>query len=120
LDLKAGSGEQRCFLGVVFNVADTKTFEGIYFRPFNFRTNSPYRLRAVQYIARPVHTWEQLRKNTPGQYEQPVDPPPDPERWFHARVEVTDKQVRVFVNHSPEPALTVNRLAEGGRKRPLG
>jgi hypothetical protein len=120
LDLKTGTTRLRCFVGVVFNVVDTKTFEGVYFRPFNFRTNSPYRLRAVQYVAWPVHTWEHLRKNSPGQYEQPIDPPPDPERWFHAQIDVMEKQVRVFVNHSPKASLTVRRLVEGGSKRLLG
>jgi hypothetical protein len=120
LDLKGRSARQRCFLGVVFNVSDTKTFEGVYFRPFNFRTNAPYRLHAVQYIAWPLYTWEHLRKNKPDQFEKPIIPPPDPDDWFHARIEVTDQQVRVFVDHAREPSLTVSRLAKGGVKRPVG
>lgn len=120
IDLKGRGGAQRCFLGVVFNVSNTKTFEGVYFRPFNFRTNEPFRLHAVQYIAWPVNTWEHLRQNKPGQFEKPINPPPDPSEWFHARIEVTEKQVQVFVNHARESSLTVPRLAEGERKRPVG
>ena len=119
LDLKAMS-PHRGFLGIAFNVTDTKTFEAIYFRPFNFRTNEPYRLRAVQYLAWPRYTWERLRENSPGQYEKPINPPPHPEGWFHARIEVTAKQVLVFVNRAPEPSLAVQRLATGGVKRPFG
>ena len=120
VDLKGRSGSPRCFLGVVFNVVDTKTFEAIYFRPFNFRTNEPYRLRAVQYIAWPTNTWEHLRQNTPGQFEKPINPSVDPDAWFHARIEVTQKQVQVFVDHTKEPCLTIPRLAEGRANRPVG
>src|SRR5208282_4215550 len=108
------------FLGVVFNVADERTFEGVYFRPFNFNADGPFRLRAVQYIAWPEHTWEELRKNHSGQFEKPANPAPDGDGWFHARIEVTEKLVRVFLNGGAEPSLTVNRLAEGRAKRPVG
>lgn len=120
LDLKGKNAPQGSFLGVVFNVVDEKTFEGIYFRPFNFKADEPARNRAVQYIAWPENTWEKLRKDKPGQFENTVNPVPDPDGWFHARIKVADKQVRVFVNDSKEPCLTVNRLAEGGMNRPVG
>ena len=45
---------------------------------------------------------------------------PDPEKWFHARIEVDKKQVRVFVNGAKEPCLKVDRLAESEKPRPLG
>lgn len=111
---------QGSFLGVVFNVVDARIFEGIYFRPFNFKADKPARDRAVQYIAWPENTWEKLRKDKPGQFENAVNPVPDPDGWFHARIEVADKQVRVFVNDSKAPCLTVNRLAEGRMSRPVG
>jgi hypothetical protein len=120
IDLQGKSDQHRCFLGVVFNVADSKTFECVYFRPFNFRTNEPYRLRAVQYIAWPSNTWEHLRKNTPGEFEKPINPAPDPDGWFHVHIEVNVEQVRVFVNHNREACLTVRRLAEARENRPVG
>jgi hypothetical protein len=119
LDLK-GRNQRPSFLGVVFNVADERTFEGVYFRPFNFKADGPFRLRAVQYIAWPEHTWEELRKNHSGQFEKPANPAPDGDGWFHARIEVTEKLVRVFLNNATEPCLTVNRLAESRGKRPVG
>jgi hypothetical protein len=120
LDLKGNSEGRRSFLGVVFNVLNTNTFEAVYFRPFNFRTNEPYRLRAVQYISWPAHPWDRLRKDSPNQFEKPIASQPDPLGWFHARIEVAEKQVRVFVNHEKEPSLAVDRLAQGGAKRPVG
>lgn len=120
LDLKGKNVPQGSFLGIVFNVVDEKTFEGIYFRPFNFTADKPAQDRAVQYIAWPENTWEKLRKDKPGQFENAVNPAPDPGGWFHARIEVADKQVQVFVNDSKAPCLTVNRLAEGRMSRPVG
>ena len=120
IDLKGKNVRQRSFLGVAFNVADEKTFEAVYFRPFNFRAEEPMRSRAVQYVAWPVNTWEHLRKNTPGRFEDSVNPVPDPDGWFHAKIEVTEGEVRVFVNEANEPSLVVRRLAMGGNSRPAG
>jgi hypothetical protein len=112
IDLKGKGQEQKSFLGVAFAVADGTTFEAVYFRPFNFRANdADHRGHAVQYVAWPVHTWEQLRRDKPGVYEAAIKPVPDPGGWFHARVEVTKKQVRVFVDGAVEPCLVVDRLA---------
>src|SRR5581483_7687111 len=88
IDLK-GKGKMRAsFLGIAFNVADEKTFEAVYFRPFNFlRDDKALRAHAVQYVAWPDHTWENLRKAQPGVYESAINPIPDPAGWFHARIE---------------------------------
>ncbi|HVS39171.1 MAG TPA: hypothetical protein VMS17_26675 [Gemmataceae bacterium] len=119
IDLK-GKNVRPSFLGVAFNVTDEKTFEAVYFRPFNFRADGEFKSRAVQYIAWPEHTWENLRTNQPGKFEGPVSSAPDPEKWFHARIEVGTKQVLVYVNDAKEPCLTVDRLAEGGEGCPVG
>lgn len=120
VDLKGRNIRQRSFVGVAFNVVDERTFEAVYFRPFNFRAEEPRKNRAVQYVAWPTNTWEHLRKNTPGQFEHAVNPIPDPDGWFHARIEVTDAQVKVFVNDSKEASLITNRLSTGGVPRPAG
>ena len=111
IDLKGKGKTERSFVGVAFNVEDGKTFEAVYFRSFNFLRDDPYRLRAVQYVAWPDHTWEKLREATPGKYEAAIKPIPDPSGWFHARVEVTKQKVRVWVNNAKEPCLVVDRLA---------
>ncbi|ROZ75371.1 hypothetical protein [Ramlibacter sp. WS9] len=120
IDLKGRNLRQRSFLGVAFNVIDEKTFEAVYFRPFNFQAAEPIRNRSVQYIAWPVNTWEHLRRTAPGQFENAVKPVPDPDGWFHARIEVTDSHVRVFVNDAKEPSLVTRRLSAGGVQRPVG
>jgi hypothetical protein len=120
VDLKGKNVRQESFLGVAFNVVDERTFEGVYFRPFNFKAEGVFKGRAVQYIAWPENTWEKLRENHQGVFEAPVNPVPDPDGWFHARIEVGEKQVRVFVEDAKEPSLTVNRLKEGGKARPVG
>jgi hypothetical protein len=111
IDLKGKGNGERSFLGLAFNVEDGKTFEAVYFRPFNFRSDDEtYRARAVQYVAWPDHTWEKLRGSKPGVYEAAVKPVPDPAGWFHARIEGTKKKVRVWVDDAKEPCLTVDRL----------
>lgn len=120
IDLKGRNLRQRSFLGVAFNVVDEKTFEAVYFRPFNFHAAEPIRNRSVQYIAWPANTWEYLRRTAPGQFENAVTPVPDPDGWFHARIEVTDSQVRVFVNDAKEPSLVTRRLSTGSVQRPVG
>jgi hypothetical protein len=120
IDLKGRNARQPSFLGVAFNVTDEKTFEAVYFRPFNFQAEEPMRSHAVQYVAWPVNTWEHLRKSAPGRFENRVDPVPDPERWFHATIVVTDDEVRVFVNGAKEPSLLTRRLLASGGARPAG
>jgi hypothetical protein len=111
IDLKGKGKSERSFVGVAFSVADGKNFEAVYFRPFNFQRDGPYRTRAVQYVAWPDHTWEKLREGMPGKCESAIKPIPDPSGWFHARVEVKKQKVRVWVNDSKEPCLVVDRLA---------
>ena len=112
VDLKGKDVRGRSFLGVAFNVAGEKAFEGVYFRPFNFKADEPFRGRAVQYIAWPAYTWEKLRRERTGEFEAPIRPLPDPNGWFHVRVEVANDRVRVFVDRALEPCLTTTRLAQ--------
>ena len=119
IDLK-GKSVRPSFVGVAFNVADEKTFEAVYFRPFNFNAGGEFKSRAVQYVAWPEHPWNELRKNRPGRFEGAVNSVPDPNKWFHARIVIETKQIRVFVNEAKEPCLVVDRLEEGGKSRQVG
>jgi hypothetical protein len=119
IDLK-GKSVRPSFVGVAFNVTDEKTFEAVYFRAFNFKAEGEFKSRAVQYICWPDYPWDKLCKDKPGKFEGHVDSVPDPDKWFHARIEVGKKQVRVYVNDAKEPCLTADRLAEGGKERPVG
>lgn len=112
IDLKGKGKQLASFLGLAFNVGDAHTFEAVYFRPFNFMRDDPTsRAHAVQYVAWPEHTWEKLRKATPGKYEAVIKPVPEPGGWFHARIEITRLQVKVYVDEAKEPCLVVERLA---------
>ena len=115
-DARGRNVVQQSFLGLAFHGADTKTYDAVYFRPFNFKSaDTARRAHAVQYISPPTYTWEKLRTEHPGQYEKPVAPVPDPDGWFHVRVVVAAPKVSVFVNDAPEPCLVVDQLSD--RKR---
>jgi len=118
IDIRGKDVQQQSFVGVAFHGLDEKTHDAIYFRPFNFKAEDPARrLRAVQYIAHPTYPWQKLREEHPGKYEQPVNPVPDPNGWFHARVVVASPKVSVFVNDAKEPSLVVTQLSD--RKKGL-
>ena len=113
LDMKGKDVQGASFIGVAFHGVDGTTYDAIYFRPFNFKTDDQARvLRAVQYVSQPAHPWQKLRADTPGQYEKPVKPVPDPNGWFHARIVVASPKVSVFVGDATEPCLTVNQLSD--------
>jgi len=104
---------QGSFVGVAFRVADAKTYDAVYFRPFNFRAeDSERKARAVQYISEPQWPWQKLRQERPAQFEKPIEPPPDGDAWFHVKIMVEKPQVKVFVNGATEPALVVNELSD--------
>jgi hypothetical protein len=108
---------QRSFVGVAFHGAQEgqaadASYEAVYFRPFNFVAEDPVRRRhMVQYICAPEFHWQRLRDERPDQFEATVDPIPDPDDWFAARVEVSERQVRVHVAGSEAPSLVVERLS---------
>jgi hypothetical protein len=118
VDMRGKDVEQQSFIGVVFHGVDGKTYDAIYFRPFNFKTeDAARRMRAVQYVAHPTYTSQKLRAEHPGKYEQAVDPAPKPDDWFHARVVVASPKVSVFINDANEPCLVVTQLSD--RKKGL-
>ena len=113
LDIRGKDVLQQSFVGVAFHGVDETTFDAVYFRPFNFRSDDPIRQsHAVQYVSHPTYTWNKLRTERPNQFEQPVAPPPDPNQWFHARVVVAFPSVRVFVNDIAAPVLDIRQLSD--------
>ncbi len=104
---------QSSFIGVAFHVVDEKNYDAVYFRPFNFRAAETERkIHAVQYISEPEWPWQRLRQEKTGQYEKPIDPAPDGDTWFHARIVVTRPKITVFVNGASTPSLIVDQLAD--------
>ena len=69
---------QGSFVGVAFRIADPKTHDAVYFRPFNFRAaDADRKSHSVQYVSEPKWSWQVLRSQHPGQYEKPIVPAPD-------------------------------------------
>src|SRR2546423_5399012 len=99
LDIKGKDVLQQSFVGIAFHGLDEKTLEAVYFRPFNFRsTDSIRHMHAVQYVSHPLYTWDKLRQEQNGKYEKAVNPAPDPNDWFHAKIVVHYPHILVYVN----------------------
>ena len=111
LEIKGKDVRGKSFVGVAFHGKDDATFDGVYFRPFNFRSKEK-KSNAVQYISMPEHDWFALRKAFPGKYENEIAPAPDPESWFHIKVVVDYPSVKAYVNGSAEPSLAVEQISE--------
>jgi hypothetical protein len=113
IELLGENNPGKSFIGVAFNIQDEETYEAIYFRPFNFVAEEQVRKdHMVQYINHPDFTWKKLRNERPGVFEAEIPNPPDPDGWFKARLDITDKTVTVYVNDRPDPVLTIERLAK--------
>jgi hypothetical protein len=111
VDLRGKDIFQQSFLGIAFHGVDTITYDLVYFRPFNFRAEDPIRkIHAVQYVSQPEWDWKRLRDERNGIYEKAIDPAPAATDWVHARIEVGDKQIKVFVNGAKNPSLVVDKL----------
>jgi hypothetical protein len=113
-DAKGKSGPpQSNFIGIAFRVVNENTYDAIYFRPFNFRSPNPVnKSHAVQYISHPDWTWKRLRDERSGEYEKGIEPPPNGDEWFHAKIEVNKPEIKVYVNGANDPSLVVNELSE--------
>lgn len=112
VDIKGKDVQGASFVGIAFRGVDEKTYDAIYFRPFNFMSGDSVRKdHSVQYISQPDYTWERLRQEFPGKYENPVNPIPDPNSFFHAKIVVEKPKVSVYVNNSEVPSLVVEELS---------
>lgn len=99
------------FVGLAFHGVNDTTYDAVYVRPFNFRSEEAQRrAHGLQYISHPEHTWRSLRMAHPGRYEAEVVPAPDPSSWMRLRLEVDHPTLRIYVNGSTEPALVVDQL----------
>jgi hypothetical protein len=103
---------QRSFLGIAFHGQNDSTYEAVYFRPFNFKSADPERVRhAVQYISLPGNDWPKLREQFPLKYEQPLNVSVGPEDWFRVRLVFAGENVQVYVNGADTPCLSVKSLS---------
>nr|WP_321238414.1 hypothetical protein [uncultured Tolumonas sp.] len=102
---------QSNFLGIAFHATDDKTHDAVYYRPFNFKAEDPTRkIHAVQYVSHPEYPWFDLRRDMTDQFEKAVIPSPDGDSWFHAKIEITQPEIRAYIGDSEVPSLVVNEL----------
>lgn len=117
VDIRGRDVPQRSFVGIAFHRKDDASYEAIYLRPFNFRSDDAVRRqRAVQYISLPDYDWPRLRKEFPEEFENPVDQSIDPTGWVPVRIVVAGQKVQVYVGKVGAPTLEVRKLGtlEGG------
>jgi hypothetical protein len=111
LDLKGKDVLQQSFIGIAFHGVNDSTYDAVYFRPFNFHATDPIRkIHAVQYVSQPEFPWNRLREERNGVFEKALVAPPDPNNWFHTRIEVKENTITVYVNDDKVPSLTVQKL----------
>ena len=112
-DIKGKNIQGNSFVGIAFNGVDEQTYDAVYFRAFNFLSEDSVRKgHSVQYISHPVYTWYKLRQEYPQKYENSINPAPDPDSFFHAKIVVEKPKISVFVNYSEQPCLVVNELSD--------
>ena len=111
LEIKGEDVQGKSFVGMAFNIQNDSTYEAVYFRPFNFRSDEQIRREhAVQYIFHPKHTWRFLRTNHEGQYEAEFPRQPEPDDWFKVKIRVDEKNVFVYDLETNAELLSVERL----------
>jgi Domain of Unknown Function (DUF1080) len=110
-DVRGEDVKQHSFVGIAFHAQNDSTFEAIYLRPFQFNSDDEtLRSHSIQYIALPKFTWQVLRGNSPGKYEQAIDPSPDPNSWVRMRIVIKDTTVSTYINGEKEPSLVVEKF----------
>lgn len=110
VDIKGENLQGKSFVGIAFHVIDNKTYDAIYFRPFNF-LNPTRNTHSIQYISHPDNPWSKLREQFPGKYESKISIPPDPNGWFHVSIEINHPKVSVYVNNEKTASLMIEQLS---------
>ncbi|HMV09757.1 MAG TPA: hypothetical protein PK325_12760 [Cyclobacteriaceae bacterium] len=101
----------RGFIGIAFRLrhTDSLRYECFYIRPTNGRAEDQLRRNhSTQYISHPQHTWQKLRRESPGVYESYTDLIAG--EWTKLKIIVNDKDARLYVNDSDQPCLIVTQL----------
>lgn len=110
-DIKGKDVRGRSFVGIAFRGVDEKNYDVVYFRPFNFMSDDSVRKgHSVQYISHPDYPWHRLRKEQAEKYKNPVNPVPNPNSFFNAKIIIEKPKISVYVNDGKEPCLVVKEL----------
>ena len=112
-DVRCEDVKQHSFVGIAFHGANDSTFDAIYLRPFQFKaTADSLRMRMIQYISLPEHTWRKLRARSPRVYEHSIEPSPDPNAWVQMRVVIQGETISTFINGAKKPSLVVEKVTK--------
>lgn len=112
VDIKGQDVFQKSFIGIAFHGQNDSIYDAVYFRPFNFfATDANRKIHAVQYVSHPNHTWEKLRKENNGKFEKGIVNAPNPNEWFHVRIEVGKEEIKVYKDKDLIPILSVPKLS---------
>lgn len=113
LEVRGRDVVQQSFVGVAFHGKNDTTYEAVYLRPFNFRSDDPVRRQhAVQYIVLPDYDWPRLRKEFPEEFENPVDASVVPTAWVPLRVIIKGETVQIYAGTVQTPSLEVRTLGQ--------
>ncbi|MDE1191570.1 MAG: hypothetical protein PW786_05475 [Arachidicoccus sp.] len=111
VDIQGKDVVQQSFVGIAFHKKNSKTYEVVYLRPFNF--NSPNALNQshqIQYTCLPNYDWKILREKHPGIYEHKLNKTVLPNDWVHVKIIVNGKSILAFINNESNPSLSVTAL----------
>lgn len=110
-DVRGEDLKQHSFVGIAFHGQNDSTYEAVYLRPFHFHAQDTVsQNRMIQFISLPEFTWRKLRAEFPGQFENHIASPPEPNAWVHVRIEVTQEIITTYINGSTTPSLVVHPL----------
>ena len=98
------------FIGIAFRARpDASHYELFYVRPGNADApDQAQRNHAVQYVSEPDFGWYRLRREWTSIYESNADIAM--ETWTKARIEVSGRAAKLFLNGSTKPSLIVEGL----------
>ena len=113
VDIRGREYMGQSFVGIAFHRKDDNTYEAVYLRPFNFRASDPIRKQhAVQYVTLPLFDYDRLRKDSPEEFENPVDASIVPTDWVKLRIVVEGGKVQIFVGPVKEVTLEARKLGQ--------
>ncbi len=110
----------RGFIGIAFRISeDNSSYESIYLRPTNSRCNDQLRRNhTVQYYSYPDYKFDFLRNNSKGEYETYADIGLN--EWITMRVEVQDKEAKLFLNDYIYPSFIVSDMIGNSKSGSVG
>jgi hypothetical protein len=113
VDVRGRENLGQLYLGIAFHRKDDDSYEAVHLRPFNFRQTDPVRRQhAVQYISMPQYDFDDLRRDFPEEFENPVDASLVPTDWVRLRLVIAGSSVQIFVGPVTQPTLVVRKLGQ--------